>query len=66
MAKAMRSDLKEQALRQIMNAAIDIERGDEIPRVAARDIQLIALAALEGRALPDIFALYPKRAVSGS
>lgn len=59
-------DIKEQALRQIMSAAIDLENGEENPREVAKDIQRIALAALHGRDLPDIFTLYPNRAVSGT
>lgn len=59
-------DIKEQALRQIMSAAIDLERGEENPREAAQDIQRICFAALHGHKLPDIFALYPTRAVSGT
>src|SRR6516165_12517884 len=59
--------LQEQALRQIMNAAIDLETGEEQPVRCAQDIQKIILAALAGRALPDIFALWPRTAgVSGA
>ena len=55
-----KAKLHEQALRQIMNAAVDLENGEDHPIRCAQDIQKIVLAALEGRALPDIFALWPR------
>jgi hypothetical protein len=53
--------LCEQAVRRVLDAAIDIENREEHPLRAARDIQTICYAALEGREVPDIFAMYPKK-----